>query len=235
MPDPRREPWLPSPPLSESELLAQARRLAGLALGELARLLDQPVPRDLRSAKGWVGQLLETALGASASARPEPDFRHIGVELKTLPLNARGEPRESTYVCTVPLTGNTGLHWETSWVRRKLARVLWMPVEADAAIPLGERRLGMPLLWSPEPAEEAILRQDWEELMEMVVTGRLEELSARHGTWLQIRPKAANARARCHGYDAEGHLTETLPRGFYLRAAFTRRLLENHYRRPASG
>ncbi|HEB67107.1 MAG TPA: DNA mismatch repair endonuclease MutH [Gammaproteobacteria bacterium] len=229
----QHDTWLPSPPLSESELLAQAERLAGLRLAELARLLDQPVPDSLRTAKGWVGQLLETALGASAGALPEPDFRHIGVELKTLPLNRQGEPRESTYVCTVPLTGNTGLSWETSWVRRKLARVLWVPVEAAPELVIGERRIGMPLLWSPDAEEEAILRQDWEELMELVVTGQLEELSARHGTWLQIRPKAANARARCHGYDAEGRLTETLPRGFYLRTAFTRRLLNRHYRRHA--
>ena len=233
MPSVPREIGLATPPLSESELLARAERLAGLPLAQVAALLDQRVPPTLHNAKGWVGQLLETALGASAGALPEPDFRHIGVELKTLPLNPQGEPRESTYVCTVPLTGNTGLQWETSWVRRKLARVLWMPVEADPAIPLGERRLGMPLLWSPDPADEAVLRQDWEELMEMVVTGRLDELSARHGTWLQIRPKAANARARCHGYDAEGRLTETLPRGFYLRTAFTRRLLNRHYRRHA--
>ncbi len=226
-----RDPWLPSPPLSESELLAQAERLAGLCLAELAELLGQPVPPSLRGAKGWVGQLLETALGASAGARPEPDFRHIGVELKTLPIDRRGEPRESTYVCTVPLTGNTGLDWETSWVRRKLSRVLWMPVEAAPDLAIGQRRIGMPLLWSPSPEEEAVLRQDWEELMELVVTGRLDELSARHGTWLQIRPKAANAAARCHGFDADGRPTETLPRGFYLRTEFTRRLLIRHYRR----
>lgn len=218
-----------TPPLSESELLDNARRIAGLSLARLARECGLSVPASQQRAKGWVGQLLETALGASAGSRPEPDFRQIGVELKTLPVNPQGQPRESTYVCTVPLIDNLGLEWETAWVRRKLQRVLWLPVEAGADIPLAQRRIGMALLWSPTPEQEAGLRQDWEELMEMVVTGRLEELSAHTGTWLQIRPKAAHSRVRCTGFDPQGAPTATLPRGFYLRPAFTRLILQQHY------
>ena len=38
------------------------------------------------------------------------------------------------------------------------------------------------------------MREDWEEQVELIATGRLDELDARMGTYLQIRPKAANAR-----------------------------------------
>lgn len=219
-----------SPPASEAELLKRARRLAGQRLQQLAEAADRPVPATQHAAKGWVGQLIEQCLGASAGSRPEPDFEHIGVELKTLPVSPAGRPLESTYVCTVPLTGNTGLEWESSWVRRKLARVLWLPVEADPELPLARRRVGTALLWSPDPHQEALLRQDWEELMDMVVTGQLEQLSARHGTVLQIRPKAAHGRVLCTSFDADGNPSETLPRGFYLRSHFTRAILEQHYR-----
>jgi DNA mismatch repair protein MutH len=218
-----------TPPLSESELLSHARRIAGLSLADLARECQRPLPASLQRAKGWVGQLLEQALGASAGSRPEPDFQLIGVELKTLPIDRQGRPRESTYVCTVPLLDNLGLERDTSWVRRKLQRVLWLPVEAEPDIPLAERRIGMALLWSPSPEQDAALKRDWEELMEMVVTGQLDTLSAHTGTWLQIRPKAAHSRIRCTGFDAGGIPTETLPRGFYLRPAFTRSILQDHY------
>jgi len=220
-----------APPLTEAALLANAEKIAGLSLGELAVQLNQTVPASLQTAKGWVGQLIEQCLGATAASLPEPDFQHIGVELKTLPINRQGQPQESTYVCTVPLLDNTGLKWETSWVRRKLQRVLWVPVEADAALPVATRRIGMALLWTPSPQQEAVLKQDWEELMELIVTGQLEQISAHHGTWLQIRPKAANARALCTAFDEKGAPTETLPRGFYLRPAFTRTLLTLHYQR----
>ena len=223
-------PVLPStPPKSEAELLATAEYIAGLTLAELAECMKLSVPASLQNAKGWVGQLLEQCLGATAASLPEPDFQYIGVELKSLPINRQGHPQESTYVCSVPLLDHTGLQWETSWVRRKLQRVLWVPVEADSSLSIAERRIGTALLWSPSPEQEAVLKQDWEELMDLIVTGKLAEISAHHGTWLQIRPKAANARALCTTFDDQGAPTETLPRGFYLRPGFTRSLLKQHY------
>lgn len=216
------------PPTTETELLDRASEIAGLSLGALAERLGWRVPQDPVHAKGWFGQLVETALGASASSLPEPDFQLIGVELKTLPINGRGRPKESTYVCTVPLTDNVGLTWENSLVRRKLNRVLWLPVEAEPEVPLSDRRIGAALLWSPNPEEEQGLRRDWEELMDMVCLGELERLSARHGTWLQIRPKAADSRALCASTDANGDRALGLPRGFYLRAVFTARVLARH-------
>ncbi len=216
-------------PDTEQQLLENARQIAGLSLAQLAGQLDQALPVDLKTDKGRVGQLLELALGATASSLPEPDFQKIGVELKTLPLNARGQPAETTYVCTVPLTNTGGQSWQTCWVRRKLQRVLWVPIEADARIALAKRRIGMPLLWSPSAEQEAVLRQDWEEHMELIVTGQIETISARQGTWLQIRPKAAHGRVLCNSVDAEGKPAETLPRGFYLRTEFTRAILATHY------
>ncbi|MBI5617305.1 MAG: DNA mismatch repair endonuclease MutH [Gammaproteobacteria bacterium] len=214
------------PPASERELEQRANALAGRSLTEIARELGAPVPTDLRHAKGWMGELMELALGASAGSRPVPDFEGIGVELKTLPVDRRGQPRESTYVCVVPLTGTAGLDWPGSLVRRKLARVLWMPFEADAGLTVGARRIGTPFLWSPSPEIEAVLRADWEEHMELVALGKLGEIDARLGTYLQIRPKAMNGRGLTRAHDEAGDPGRTLPRGFYLRATFTRRILD---------
>lgn len=216
-----------SPPRSERELRARARDLAGLSLAEIARARGWPVPGSSRTGKGWPGQLLENALGASAASLPEPDFQLIGVELKTIPIDARGRPRESTYVCSVPLDGAASPRWEDSSVRRKLARVLWVPLLREDGSGIGERRVGSPLLWSPNAAEEEALRSDWEEIMDLVFLGRVDEISAHFGTCLQVRPKAASARSRRWATGATGARTRTLPRGFYLRAAFTAALLES--------
>lgn len=217
------------PPQSEAELLAQANRLAGYSLSELAALAGLPIPPDLRRDKGWIGILLELWLGASAGSKPEQDFAAIGVELKTIPIDASGRPLETTFVCVAPLTGNTGVVWETSHVRHKLRRVLWIPVEGERAIPLGERRIGTPLLWSPSPEEEEQLRRDWEELMDLIVLGQVEHITARHGEVLQLRPKAANSRALTEAIGAHGEPVLTLPRGFYLKKPFTAALLARHF------
>lgn len=220
---------LHTPPASETQLLHQALRLAGLSLGELAALAGLPVPNDLKRDKGWIGMLLELWLGASAGSKPEQDFAALGVELKTIPVDGAGNPLETTFVCVAPLTGNSGVTWETSHVRHKLKRVLWVPVEGDRQIPLALRRVGAPLLWSPDTDEEKQLRQDWEELMDMIVLGQVERITARHGEVLQLRPKAANSKALTEAVGAQGEPILTLPRGFYLKKNFTRALLARHF------
>ncbi|MDY0995146.1 DNA mismatch repair endonuclease MutH [Pantoea agglomerans] len=221
--------YQPGPPEDEASLLARAQDLAGLTLETLAERAGLPMPADLKRDKGWVGMLLEWHLGASAGSKAEQDFAHLGIELKTIPIDAQGKPLETTFVCVAPLTGNSGVTWLTSHVRHKLARVLWIPVEGGREIPLRERRVGAPLLWSPDAEEDEMLRQDWEELMDMIVLGRVEQITARHGAWLQIRPKAANSKALTEGIGDQGQPIMTLPRGFYLKKSFTGPLLARHF------
>lgn len=220
---------LRSPPDSEAQLFAQAQRLAGFTLGELGQMAGLPVPQDLKRDKGWTGLLLERWLGASAGSKPEQDFAALGVELKTIPVDNAGRPLETTFVCVAPLTGNSGVVWETSHVRHKLKRVLWIPVEGSREIPLSVRRVGSPLLWSPSEEEEHQLRMDWEELMDLIVLGRVESITARHGEVLQLRPKAANSKALTEAIGTEGQRILTLPQGFYLKKNFTRALLARHF------
>ena len=216
-------------PASEAELLERARAVAGSTLAELAAALRLPLPDDPRRAKGWAGQLVETVLGAPSAGAPGPDFPGLGIELKTIPVTAAGRPRESTWVCTAPMADVTGLRWETSTVRAKLARVLWVPTVDGADGDFRSRRIGAPLVWSPSPDEEAVIRADWEEFMEEIALGRLRAISARQGTALQIRPKAADSREREWTTDEEGARVLANPRGFYLRTSFTARLLARHF------
>ena len=219
-------------PQSETELLTRARMLAGETLATLARKAEVAMPKDLRHAKGWVGQLLEWHLGATAGSKPEQDFQELGIELKTLPIDHAGKPLESTFVCVTPLLGITGLRWDESNVRNKLSRVLWIPVEGSRDIPLAARRIATPFIWSPDVAQEAQLRQDWEELMELVALGRIESITAHHGEVLQLRPKAANGQALTSAIGRQGQLIQTRPRGFYLRTLFTQQLLQQAFNQP---
>jgi DNA mismatch repair protein MutH len=218
-----------SEPESEAELLARAEDLAGMSLAELAARFDLRTPPDLRRAKGFAGQLLERALGATAASRAQPDFGRLGIELKSLPVDQRGRPCESTFVCTIALTAVGDLEWEQSLVRRKLARVLWIPVQGDRSLAVSSRRIGTPLLWSPDADEEALLRFDWDELSGLIGRGDVERITGHLGRCLQIRPKARDSRARRTATDASGAAFAALPRGFYLRASFTARVLEKHF------
>lgn len=207
------------------QLLSQAQSIAGLTFGELADELHIPVPPDLKRDKGWVGMLLERALGATAGSKAEQDFSHLGVELKTLPINAEGYPLETTFVSLAPLVQNSGVKWENSHVRHKLSCVLWMPIEGSRHIPLRERHIGAPILWKPTAEQERQLKQDWEELMDLIVLGKLDQITARIGEVMQLRPKGANSRAVTKGIGKNGEIIDTLPLGFYLRKEFTANIL----------
>lgn len=214
-----------TPPTDEAHLLRRARALVGLTAGQLADRLGQRLPTDTVRAKGRVGELAELALGATAGNLDQPDFPGLGIELKTIPVDAAGRVRESTYVCRINLEQVEREEWETSRVRRKLRRVLWLPVEAAGQGPPAGRRLGYPLLWSPDPQQEALIRGDWMDLLGRIAVGGIEEITAHMGQVLQIRPKAANASVQVEVPGAEGELLLTVPRGFYLRARFTEAVL----------
>lgn len=214
-------------PQTEQALLERAKQIAGLTLGELAAELHISVPPNLKRDKGWVGTLIEIALGASAGSKAEQDFSHLGIELKTIPINAAGKPLETTFVSLAPLVQNTGITWENSHVKHKLSKVLWIPVEGKRQLPLAQRHIGAPILWQPNARQAQQLRQDWEELMEYIVLGQLDKINARLGEVLQLRPKGANSRALTKGIGPHGELIDTLPLGFYLRKNFTEEILQD--------
>lgn len=206
--------------------------MAGSSLAELALTQGVEVPLDLRRAKGWVGQLFELVLGARAGSRAEPDFPEWGIELKSLPVDERGRPLESTFVCTIELPEMSQAEFQTSRLKKKLSRVLWVPVQGTRSLPVADRRVGTPFLWSPNEEEEAALSRDWEELSSLVGRGRTSEITAHLGAVLQMRPKAARGSSRRRTLDEEGSLYDEQPKGFYLRASFTAGILERRFVLP---
>jgi DNA mismatch repair protein MutH len=211
----------PPEPRDEAELVARARALAGVPVDTLAVQLGLVVGEGAH-AKGKVGTLLEQALGARGGSQATWDFPALRVELKTVPVDLRGAPRESTFVCAVTLLDADRAEWDGSWVRAKLARVLWVPVLTPDE---GPRVLGAALLWSPTREQEDVLREDFDEIMGRIGMGGIEMLSGRVGRWLQLRPKAAHGRVRTNAPGVDGDLVATVPRGFYLRARFTGAIL----------
>jgi DNA mismatch repair protein MutH len=200
--------------LDEREILERALVFAGRPLSSLGALSE---------GKGAVGELVERALGLARSSAPEPDFKAAGVEVKTLPVDD-GKVVESTWVCSASPASIVEETWPTSRVKAKLARVLFVPVEAKGDV--GARRVGTAFLWSPADDEERTLRGDWEDLADLVAHGLGFAVTARRGRALQLRPKAKHARVVRTAVDVEGDAYELRPQGFYLRRAFTQHIVD---------
>jgi DNA mismatch repair protein MutH len=213
------------PPTSIDDLLGRADQLVGTAVVDVLRSLGLVASTDPLRTKGSAGETLERALGATGGSSQVLDFPELGVELKTIPVTAEGTPLESTYVCTLSLTDADTQEWDSSWVRAKLARVLFVPLVGAHGTPWQERVVGRSLLWTPTPAQDAVLRDDFDDVVGLIGVGRIEELTAHRGRWLQVRPKARDGSARTLAWGDGGEAIATVPRGFYLRARFTGALL----------
>jgi DNA mismatch repair protein MutH len=208
-------------------LLAHARALVGVELGELADALGLPVPSGRLRTKGWSGQLIEQELGVAVGGARGPDFAALGVELKTVPVDATLTPLESTAVCQIDPVAIAAESWDGSYVRHKLARVLFVALEVpEGARSVGERRVVAVRLWSPDAAQEDLLRADFELFVRGYFRrGRADDITGHLGAVLQVRPKGKNAADLRDGYDADGNATRVGKRGFYLRPAFVAAIL----------
>jgi DNA mismatch repair protein MutH len=207
-------------------LLEHARALVGATLADLADGLGLPVPSGAVRTKGWAGQVIERELGVSGGHGP--DFAALGLELKSVPVTGALEPLESTAVCNIDPIAIAGESWETSYARRKLARVLFVALEVPAAGgSVGERRVAAVRFWQPSATEEATLRADFERFVrDYFRQGRAAEITGHLGRVLQVRPKARNAADRRDGYGPAGERVRLGKMGFYLRPAFVRDILQ---------
>jgi DNA mismatch repair protein MutH len=233
-----------SPPMAasvfanEAQLMAAAIKLAGFTLGELAAGIEVALPEEPARHKGFIGRCVERALGLPlpaavaterssdrAGPRFEPDFAALGIELKTLPVSRTLRPRESTFVCHARLSQLVDTAWDEARVALKLARVLFLPIESEPGVAFAQRRIGRAFLWSADPAQAALLRADYAEIVRCIAEGHVEVLNARLGRVLQLRPKAAHGAVRVRISDPDGAPLLAMPRAFYLRASFTEQLL----------
>ena len=219
-------PYSVSAPQSLDELKARLESLTGKTLLELADKALVPLPRNTTSGKGFTGELLEILLGASAGNLPVPDFPQLKLELKTLPVDENLKPLESTFICHAPLINKRGQRFEDSTLFCKISSILFVFVLAPRDLPFAERKIMGFHFFKPSSEELALIKEDWEELMEMVSLGQVQQITARYGTVIQMRPKAADGSQLTDCIGPDGTMIKTRPRGFYMRRAFTQKLID---------
>jgi DNA mismatch repair protein MutH len=86
---------------------------------------------------------------------------------------------------------------------------------------VGDRRVAAVRLWTPSPAEDRLLRADFELFVRGYFRkGRGAEITGHHGVALQVRPKGRNAADVRRAFGPDGSPVQIGKCGFYLRASF---------------
>ena len=204
-------------------LLAHARALVGVELGALADALGLPVPVGRVRTKGWSGQVIEHELGVAAGGTRGPDFAALGIELKTVPVTPALVPLESTAVCQIDPIAIAGESWETSYVRAKLAHVLFVALEVPpGARSVGDRRVAAVRLWAPGARRggACCARTSSCSCASISVAAAPPRSPATSARRCRCVPRAATPPTCAPPTTRTGQPTRVGKMGFYLRPAF---------------
>ncbi len=192
-------------------------------VGQPVELLAQKYPR-LNQHKGQSGQLIERILGADAGALSAPDLQSYGVEIKTLPIDDHLNPLENTYISKISIPFRENF-FERSTAWGKLQKVLWVPLMGKRGVPLLQKIICYPLLWTPSVSIEAQLRLDWLEITCLIRQGLFDQINSQLGEYLHVRPKAQHSRHKVTLSIADNSM-KVVPIGFYLRKKLTKQIIE---------
>ena len=205
-----------APPESFIELIDNLNNIVGKNFREIADLLDVNWPKSSLHAKGWAGQAVELCLGASAKSAAVPDFPNLGLELKTIPVDEEYKPLESTFLGYAPLIVKNSNFYESS-LYSKVSRMLFVLICAPREMAMARRYVVGYFFWQPSEEEMKLIKDDY------------EEITARIGSVIQMRPKCANGKKLTTCVGPLGELISTRPRGFYMRRKFSTQLTEKYW------
>ncbi|QJC28370.1 MutH/Sau3AI family endonuclease [Enterobacteriaceae endosymbiont of Plateumaris braccata] len=213
---------------NEEILFLRATLMTGYCLSNIAEWLNLHIPINLNKDKGWIGKLIELyLLGSQQKNIFNQDIPQIGIEIKTIPINEKGNTINNTFICSLPLKNKNFIIWEKSKLYNKLSKILWIPIiTKNENVPFEMRVIGNPILWKPSKENYKNLYKDWLELMKLLVSGKIEYMNYYNGTILLVKTKS-NKNKLIKTINENNEIILTTPRAFYLKKKFTKTLFIN--------
>lgn len=219
-----------APPQTLFQLQQYLFKIKGKTIGDISESLGIEVISDLRLNTGWIGNLIETSLGAVAGSKPTQDFPLLGIELKTVSMSSSGKVLNDVFVSSLPLETFMLQGWETCHLLYKLQHVLFLPVENQTDLAIAERKIGQGVFWQPTTEQLNIIFNDWQQIMELITYGDLNHLKANIGAALCVRVKALSKLQSKAIIDHDGYKQRVVPLSFYLRRSFVQSILDMAYK-----
>jgi DNA mismatch repair endonuclease MutH len=210
----------------EAAVIKHAERHFGRRIGQLARELGVSPS----SAKNYSALVVRKVLGARDPGNKLREFEEFGVEAKIVPLSPRGVPYEAM---SFPAFRYKGLvaeeEWEESELHEQLDRLLIVVVSSPTReTSQDDRVLADAFFWSPTLEQEAIIKEEWLSVIELVKRGRADRLPS-YGTTRIIH-------VRTHGRDSrdtdEAPMLGEIPKkSFWLNPGFVAAVVREHGRK----
>ncbi|MFD1927984.1 Sau3AI family type II restriction endonuclease [Sporosarcina siberiensis] len=178
---------------TEEALMYKAKQAEGKSFGEI----DKSGRIENEKAKGQLGQIVEESFfGYEINSKSEPDFAHLGIELKVTPVkrNKNGtfsaKERLVLNIINYHLEVKSSFYESSFWKKNEEILIMfyeWIPIVKRA-----NYRIIKSYLHNFTEEDLEIIKQDWYLISSKIKAGLAHELSEADTNYLAASTKGAN-------------------------------------------
>jgi|1048.fasta_scaffold10235_2 DNA mismatch repair protein MutH len=188
---------LPYNPKDKASVLRHSKLLIGKTLRQAC---GAEIEQHNLGGKGNFGQILERYyFGYELNSNSEPDFKEIGLELKTTPLkrlrNDEFRSKERLVLNIINYLDLVKQQFETSDFWKKNSNLLLVFYLHEAELDILDYLIELVDEWEYPMVDLEIIKKDWELIKKKVAEGKAHELSEGDTFYLGACTKGANANS----------------------------------------
>lgn len=226
---------MPTPRYDQNDIdsiFDYSKRLLGKSLEDVVGSLSD------KGGKGGLGQLVEKYFfGFENNNRQEADFTSAGVELKCTPLKRNADAnayaiKERLVCCLINYTEDWDKTFEESNFFKKCLLMLILFYLHEKSVPNSRRKFIFAALWKMPPKDLAIIKRDYEVIIEKVRNGMAHTLSEGDTLYLGACRKGQKGDALMPQHN---NPTGAPRRAWSLKPAYMRTVLDEVERHNIGG
>jgi DNA mismatch repair protein MutH len=173
----------------ERIVLDNYRRYKGKTIGELAGLFKVP-----NKSKSFCAMVIRRCLGAKSPNSRIEEFEKMGIAIKTVRLDADGNPREAMSFPKMDYMDIADEEWEDSDFFSQIQRLFIVPLYSKGRTQTKEDVLGEAFFWSPMMEQMKTIKEEWEMYRDEIKAGKADSLTVASKTLMvHVRPHALDS------------------------------------------
>ncbi|QJC34282.1 hypothetical protein GJT94_02070 [Enterobacteriaceae endosymbiont of Donacia cinerea] len=212
---------------NENILFLRAKLIKGYHIIDILRWLDYKISNNFKKDKGIIGKLIEFYLtGKKQNNVLNQDIPNLGIEIKTITIDINNKIINDSFICSLSLINKNNLIFYKSKLDNKLSKILWIPIIIkNINTPILRRRIGNPFFWIPSINEKKKLNYDWNNLIKLLILGKIKYINYYNGYILLVKNKG-NKKQLTKTINNIGEIISIIPKALYFKKKFLYSLIK---------
>jgi len=222
----------------EDIILNAINKFKGKSIKELSSIFGL---NQMNRSKSQIATIIKKCIGFQSVKSNIKEFEQLGIILKTVSVKRTNNyPFEAISFPTMSLKDLIEEDWEESTFKNYINKILFIPIYHDG-LALNEKYLGKSFFWSPTREEERIIKTEWKEYKNEVLSGKCKitkvinksKRGFKEVSKLSKESETSIIHMRPHGRDSNDRDEDTLGNSivkqcFWLNKKFIQKLLNEN-------